>query len=361
MLSNTKAKIIKHGIDDIDSAADFYDPDQPLWSNDSHTSTRLKSISQPKVGKNHSLSDHGSSGDHRVGESDGSDNELVSSSRPVVSLKTRPSVHDRISSIKKRRETEKNIIPKASPSNSLQNETTSSGTQDPPHHQKLNNSDSSRRVHSGNGCINRKPSQKAECTLFVNGIPHQNNKRELLFSHFKKFGEVTNIFIPLNSEQAYIQFSKREEAEAALMAPDALMSNRFIKLWWANRDIKHNVQTVSGHNMSIPSHGLKVSSFNSAPNKRKDDLQSIFHNSKGSRTPVSASGHPKPVVVDDTKVTQPLQKKLASLELLKEEIRKKQEKLDQKRKDFRCKLDKLEKQVYALFLSFWFLCIKLKF
>ncbi|KAK1432747.1 hypothetical protein QVD17_09645 [Tagetes erecta] len=340
MLSNTKAKNIKHGIYDIDSAADFYDPDQPLWSNDTHASIRLKSISQPKVGKNYSLSDHGLSGDHRVGQSDGSDNELLTFSRAVVSPK-KSSVHDRITSNKKTTEIGENVISIASSSNFLQNEMTSSGTHNPPHHQKLNNSDSPRKAHSGNGRINHKPSQKAERTLFVNGIPHQNKKRKLLLSHFKKFGEVTHISIPLNSERAFVQFSKREEAEAALMAPDAVMSNRFIKLWWANRDIKHDVQAVSGHNMSIPSHGLKVSLINSAPNKGNDDLQSILHNSKGSHTPVSASDHPKPVVVDET-----MQKKLESLELLKEEIRKKQEMLDQKRNDFRRNLDKLEKQTH---------------
>ncbi|KAI3784703.1 hypothetical protein L1987_43806 [Smallanthus sonchifolius] len=345
-LPNSKGlhgKSIQHGIGDIDSAAatDGYDPDQPLWSNASHTSTGLQPISQPNVGKNDSLLDHGLSGDHHVGQYDGSDNELATSSGAVASLKTRSSVQSRINSITKRTEMGENVISKASPSNFLQNETTSNGTQDPLHHQKQNNSGSSLKVHSGNGCMNRKPSQKAQRTLFVNGIPHQNNKKELLLSHFKKFGEVTNISIPLNSERAFVQFSKREEAEAALMAPDAIMGNRFIKLWWANRDIIHDIQTVSGHHMSIPPHGLKVSSV---VNKRKDDFQSILHDIKGSHAPVSSSDHPKPMVVEGTKVTPPLQKKLESLELLKEELRKKQEMLDQKRNDFRRKLDKLVKQ-----------------
>ncbi|KAI7734383.1 hypothetical protein M8C21_024536 [Ambrosia artemisiifolia] len=331
---------IKHEIGDIDSAIDFYDPDQPLWSNYSHTSTGLQSISRPNVGKNDSLLDHGLSGDHRAGHSDGSDNELVTSSGAVASLKTKSSVRGRIPNITKRTEMGENVISKANTSNFLQNETTSIGTQDAPRHQKPNNSDSSLKVQSGNGRMNRKPSQKAQRTLFINGIPHQKNKRELLLSHFQNFGEVTNISIPLNSERAFVQFSKREEAEAALMAPDAVMSNRFIKLFWANRDIIHDIKTVSGNNMSIPPHGLKVASV---ANKRKDDFQSVLHDSKGSHVPVSASDHPKPMVVD-TKVTPPLQKKLESLELLKEELKKKQEMLDQKRNDFRLKLDKLEKK-----------------
>lgn len=49
-------------------------------------------------------------------------------------------------------------------------------------------------------------------------------------------GEVINIYIPMNSERAFVQFSNREEAEASLRARDVVMGNRFIKLWCANRD-----------------------------------------------------------------------------------------------------------------------------
>ncbi|RHN74007.1 hypothetical protein MtrunA17_Chr2g0304911 [Medicago truncatula] len=34
----------------------------------------------------------------------------------------------------------------------------------------------------------------------------------------------------MNSERAFVQFSKREEAEAALRTPDSVMGNRFINL-----------------------------------------------------------------------------------------------------------------------------------
>jgi hypothetical protein len=48
--------------------------------------------------------------------------------------------------------------------------------------------------------------------------------------------------------------------------------------------------------------------------------------------------------------------KLESLEQLKEELRKKQELLDQKRNDFRRQLDKLEKQVMpSVFTSEYYL------
>ncbi|CAH1420628.1 unnamed protein product [Lactuca virosa] len=266
---SSHGKNIKHVVDfSGGAAADFYDPDQPLWGNASHTPAGP----QP----NDSLLD--------ASPSDNSDHELF------VSTGTR-SYAQGTSRIKKRRETEENM----------------------------------QKNESGNGGMIRKPSQKAQRTLFLNGIPHQNNKRETLISHFKRFGEVIDIYIPLNSERAFVQFSKREEAEAALMSPDAVMGNRFIKLWWANRD--------------------------NIPFKRKDDS---LHNDINApvSVSVSASDHPpKPVAVvaNGTKEPRPpLQKKLENLEVLKEELRKKQEMLDQKRNDFRLKLDKLAKQTTFL-------------
>lgn len=374
-LSNRRTSLgrnIKRGMGDngldasdtiIDSAAaDFYDPDQPLWGNDSHTSTGPQSISQLNVAENDSLLDHGLSGDHRVGLSDRSDNVLGRY------LNTRSAVRGKITR-KKKTEIGEHVIFEASTSNFMHNKTMkslvpSNSTQDPPHHQKMSNPDLSLKRQSGNGRILRKPSQKAQRTLFVNGIPLQNNKRETILSHFKKFGEVIDIFIPLNSERAFVQFSKREEAEAALMASDAVMGNRFIKLWWANRDKIQENEAFSGHNMSVPPRGLTVSSvspYNSVANKRIDDPELVLHNDLTAPAPMSASDHPKHVVAYAPKVPPPLQKKLDSLEVLKEELRKKQELLDQKRNDFRLKLDKLTKQVYAHFPLFFSLCIELKF
>ncbi|KEH37854.1 hypothetical protein MTR_2g449970 [Medicago truncatula] len=48
--------------------------------------------------------------------------------------------------------------------------------------------------------------------------------------------ELERCFQFQSSEQAFVQFSKREEAEASLRTPEAVMGNHFIKLWWANRD-----------------------------------------------------------------------------------------------------------------------------
>jgi RNA-binding protein 26 len=206
-----------------------------------------------------------------------------------------------------------------------------------------------------------KPSQKALRTLFVNGIPQKSNKREALLSHFQKFGEVIDIYIPLNTERAFVQFSKREEAEAALRAPDAVMGNRFIRLWWANRDSIPDGGAGSSNSVSVTPRGVTSTSFPPhlpIGNSGKDNLQLSV--SKATAVPpsvasVPAIDHSKVITTNVPKVPPPMQK-LESLEQLKEELRKKQELLDQKRNDFRRQLDKLEKQVMpSVFTSEYYL------
>nr|XP_043634223.1 zinc finger CCCH domain-containing protein 41 [Erigeron canadensis]XP_043634224.1 zinc finger CCCH domain-containing protein 41 [Erigeron canadensis] len=304
------------GLNDV--GADFYDPDQPLWGNDSQTSPALQSISHSNVKDNGPLLDLGPA-------RDASDEQVVKSGGNAMA---------RISSTKNRAEMRENIITKASSSNFLQNGTErqepSNSSQVAPHHSKS----LLPKMQSGNGKGVRKPSQRAQCTLFVNGVPPQQNKRDSLIAHFHKFGKVIDIYIPSDTERAFVQFSKREEAEAALMAPDAVMGNRFIKLWWANRDNVPVNGTVSSYNpqIPIPPRGMPVSSAS--------------HND--TIAPPASSDQLKPVIVNMPKAPPPSQKKLEILEVLKKEIRQKQEMLDQKRNDFRRKLEKLQKQATTM-------------
>lgn len=88
----------------------------------------------------------------------------------------------------------------------------------------------------------------------------------------------------MNSEQAFVQFSKREEAEAALRAPDAVMGNRFINLWWANRDCipSENTATSRGSGTIVTPRGQPPTFVPSHPigiDRRKD-----IHQPDASRT-----------------------------------------------------------------------------
>ncbi|PSS30365.1 Zinc finger CCCH domain-containing protein [Actinidia chinensis var. chinensis] len=324
--------------------ADFYDPDQPLWTNDCpKTSTALLGLDSSKHDQPERLLDIDPSDRHRVSLFDDTDNkrQMRSFAAAVGSQSTSSTAGGRIGTSKS--EMKEKIDSPISSSNNIEAEVKEDK-------KPLTNLHGSLKIQGDIGHNIRKPSQKALRTLFINGIPQKDNKRDGLLSHFRKFGDVIDIYIPFNSERAFVQFSRREDAEAALKAPDAVMGNRFIKLWWANRDSIPDDRMSSANSVSVTLHGLAAVSVPTHPpvaHRQKDDLQPAapkINVSNAFVAPVLAPDHPKPVVTNSPKAPPPLQKKLESLELLKEELRKKQELLDQKRNDFRLQLNKLEKQ-----------------
>ncbi|XWS30386.1 hypothetical protein CRYUN_Cryun24cG0113000 [Craigia yunnanensis] len=339
------------------SGADLYDPDQPLWNNNGpEASAALSGLHSPKIDETEPLLNDNISDCHHSRLRDSADNELPIRSTELQG--TNLSVWGRIDSSRSRIDTKDKID--LTPSDYLENETkeeqesfpSSQGTSRQVKRIRSEDDgskvmDSSFKSQTDNLHNSRKPTQKALRTLFVNGIPLKSNNREALLSHFRKFGEVMDIYIPLNSERAFVQFSRREEAEAALKAPDAVMGNRFIKLWWANRDSIPDGGINSGSGVSVTPHGLTASVVPAQPvaNIGKDNLQPVARKSNfvhGADVPSLNS--PKLVSMNGSKVPPPLQKKLETLVQMKEELRKKQEMLDQKRNDFRRQLDKLEKQ-----------------
>ncbi|XP_073038207.1 zinc finger CCCH domain-containing protein 41-like isoform X1 [Primulina eburnea] len=333
--------------------SDVYDPDQPLWANNNtEASASLLAVNGSNAGVKESSLDIDTSGQKQTESYEGYDEKPIRSACTSVSQSL--SGWGKPASSKKRFG-KKNIIDSTGTSSSSidrdirSEEAAIVGLQAVSQGKGMNADDNAPQVKESSlkpwrdSISNvRKPSQKAIRTLFVNGIPLKDNRKEALLSHFQKFGEVIDIYIPMNSERAFVQFSKREEAEAALMAPDAIMGNRFIKLWWANRDnsIDHGLSGNSG--LPIMSR-RKID--DPAPNGRKENLHAAGgkdNNAHPSVAQVPIYDHLKPMAAKVSK-TPPQQKKLENLELLKQ-LRKKQEMLDQKRNEFRLQLDKLAKQ-----------------
>ncbi|OVA20780.1 RNA recognition motif domain [Macleaya cordata] len=317
------------------SEADLYDPDQPLWNNDHpETSNALIGPASPKVEDATPLWKTDRPGCHICMLPNGIDSECFcrSTDSVVGPHRTSSSVWGRIRypgnnldmTGKLGGYTTPGAIKKQIASNDAAPKAISSAAKS-----KLQ-SDPARK--------NGRQSQNAFRTLYVNGIPPEKNKIEALLSHFRKFGVVIDIYIPLNCERAFVQFSKREEAEAALNAPDAVMGNRFIKLSWANRDriIGNGVSSSDTHVLPQPSVADRKKDLPSIP--QKVNVAPAFNIKP-------AAVHPKPVVINGLTSSQ---KKMESMEILKEELRLKQEMLDQKRKDFRRQLDRIEKQVITV-------------
>ncbi|KAL6011446.1 hypothetical protein ACLOJK_001894 [Asimina triloba] len=350
--------------------ADLYDPDQPLWNNDRlEASERLLRLHSPKIDDTEAPWDNDSSDRLNFRLAEGNDAEHSGRAAVVGSSCATSSVWGRIGNSGNRLEvtskSDSMINPSAHRGTELREdqEETLTNARDSAHKGKRSmaeeaipkgkNLASTARMHLDSARNTGRPTQKASRTLFVNYIPVQNNKREALLSHFQKFGDVIDIYIPLNTGKAFVQFSKREDAEAALLAPDAVMGNRFIKLSWANRDSIPSEAGSSGNVVSGASRGTSAASVPSCPtsDKGKENMLSAASNTSivpGLDAPMAAVVPSRPVGANGPKVIPPLQKKLESLELLKEELRMKQEMLDQKRNNFRRLLDKLEKQAVTV-------------
>ncbi|EOA23470.1 hypothetical protein CARUB_v10016662mg [Capsella rubella] len=323
---------------------DFYDPDQPLWNNSAgETSGAISTQNSHGIDENLApLDDNNQDGtengcgirDSRSisqsvwGRMRGSNSQANSKEKVDAVLNSSAGLEDQLKevSVNISRHGKQNYV-----GESVTKVVDSSNTSN----DAMNNT--------------RKSTQKAMRTLFVNNVPHESNRRDLILSHFQKFGKVIDIHIPLNTERAFVQFSKREEAESALRAPDAVMGNRFIKLWWANRDSIPDNGLSTGNGASMKGRGMAASGGQNqlpiAAASKSNHVNSMAKGPAFHTGGVPSSEQSKPVVATNgPKVTLLQQKKAATLEQLKETLRIKQEMLDQKRNEYRKKLATFEKQ-----------------
>ncbi|KAG7559009.1 RNA recognition motif domain [Arabidopsis thaliana x Arabidopsis arenosa] len=324
---------------------DFYDPDQPLWNNSTgETSGAISTLNSHGVDENVAPLDDSNQ--------DGAENGCGIRDSRSISQSVWGRMRGSNSQANSKEKADAVLNSSAGPEDQLKEVSVNSSR-----HGKQNHvGESVAKVVDSSNISNdmmnnsRKPTQKAMRTLFVNNVPHESNRRDLILAHFQKFGKVIDIHIPVNSERAFVQFSKREEAESALRAPDAVMGNRFIKLWWANRDSIPDNGLSSGTGASMKGRGMTASGpqnqFPIAAASKSNHVSSIakvpaFHTGGAP----SSSEQPKPVVATSgPKVTPLQQKKADTLERLKETLRKKQEMLEKKRNEYRKKLATLEKQ-----------------
>lgn len=379
---------------------DFYDPDQPLWKKDHpNASGGLMLQSSPRKGDGEHLWEDDSSDRHSCQFSDSG------SERPGRSIGTGFASHNMVPSVcgrfgvvdaattksglnrmgdmsselvkhgkyfrKEVHDEQHSYGPEAVRQGNCDNETETykdigfKSVHANLQHQRIEGSVIPRvhgesGSHSSSGFITRgnvsrgsrgKGTDRASCTLFVNCIPTQSNRREVLLSHFKKFGEVLDIHIPKISEKAFVQFVRRESAEAALTSPDAVIGNRFIRLSWANRDSVVATEESSATTVtpgSIPSARTIVQTEQIHAEKGKEKVYDVAPAVSGTstfETPTMEGSALTSVTANDlsTPSFSAVQKKQERLELL-EALRQKQEMLAEKRDSFRRQLDKLEKQ-----------------
>ncbi|KAJ6799989.1 zinc finger CCCH domain-containing protein 27 [Iris pallida] len=353
--------------------ADVYDPDQPLWNiNRPNTSTGLLMLPSSNVG-DEALWDADDSARQSRRLSDGIESDITGRNA-TITMGEKSKTSTAWGRIGSRFKSESE-----SRSNCGMSSTGYCGNEVKEQHEEtIGNSDASNlyartsnteigskaataiqsvpRPFADSGYRSHRPSSKASRTLYVYGIPQTDNKWNALLSHFKKFGKVVHIYVPPNSEKAFVQFTKREEAEAALKSPDAVMGNRFIKLSWANHDrvpvgVQSSAHTTSQEPpsavMSSVSSQQRVADGGKEIHPSSSQKQNRAANAFTAGTPISVSGYSKAQPTNVPIAAPSVPKKVENLELL-DEIRKKQEILDKKRDEFRRQLEKIEKQAISV-------------
>ncbi|XP_023231910.1 RNA-binding protein 26-like [Centruroides sculpturatus] len=80
------------------------------------------------------------------------------------------------------------------------------------------------------------------CILELRKVPRHLNSIAHLNSHFSKFGNIVNLQVCYDGdpEAALIQFNSHAEANAAYRSTEAVLNNRFVKVFWHNKDGTNN-------------------------------------------------------------------------------------------------------------------------
>ncbi|KAG9338010.1 hypothetical protein JZ751_027259 [Albula glossodonta] len=84
--------------------------------------------------------------------------------------------------------------------------------------------------------------------LDVRQIPAELNNISKLNEHFSKFGTIVNLQVAYQNdpEGALIQFSTHEEAKRAILSTEAVLNNRFIRVYWHRQDVQPHPPSQMG-------------------------------------------------------------------------------------------------------------------
>lgn len=83
--------------------------------------------------------------------------------------------------------------------------------------------------------------------LELRKVPPELNNISKLNEHFSRFGTLVNLQVAYNGdpEGALIQFATYDEAKKAISSTEAVLNNRFIKVYWHREGATHQLQTTS--------------------------------------------------------------------------------------------------------------------
>ncbi|KAK3920131.1 Zinc finger protein swm [Frankliniella fusca] len=95
---------------------------------------------------------------------------------------------------------------------------------------------------------------QGNCSLDVKKIPRGVNNITHLNNHFAKFGKIVNIQVQFEGdpEAALVTFSSHAEANAAYRSTEAVLNNRFIKVFWHNNNNNGANNNEQGKQENVP-------------------------------------------------------------------------------------------------------------
>jgi len=155
--------------------------------------------------------------------------------------------------------------------------------------------------------------------LEIRKIPGELNNMVKLSEHFQKFGTITKLQSPFDADPqgALIEFATNREAYAAYSSPEAILGNRFIKMFWhkpaKDANNPHNGGKDNVRGIGATSTASEIKTETSAPLPPPEPKKVAKAGELYFRNPKS-----------DPKLIQMEKKK--ELEQLKNELRKKKQK-----------------------------------
>ncbi|ODM99502.1 RNA-binding protein 26 [Orchesella cincta] len=98
------------------------------------------------------------------------------------------------------------------------------------------------------------PRNYTNCSLEVRKIPREQNTIMDLNSHFIRFGKIINIQINYDNdpEAALVTFSSPAEAQLAYRSTEAVLNNRFIRVFWHNKEKENEEEAEMSNPPRIP-------------------------------------------------------------------------------------------------------------
>uniref|UniRef100_A0A3B5A476 RNA binding motif protein 27 n=1 Tax=Stegastes partitus TaxID=144197 RepID=A0A3B5A476_9TELE len=172
--------------------------------------------------------------------------------------------------------------------------------------------------------------------LEVRKIPRELNNITKLNEHFSKFGTIVNIQVVFGGdpEAALIQYTKNEEARRAISSIEAVLNNRFIRVYW-HREPGTNATGQQDQSAGIQAAGSAPSQVASAlTNTQKSSYASIAL--KSSSKSLGKTGKA-------LEAQEALKKKQEALKLQQDMRKKKQEMLQTQIECQKALINRLEK------------------